>query len=229
MAMAKRKRPRLQAQAQEAGRTGQRITEDTTRLGNLIKIIIDLEDREEVIMAKVKEQVRALVPSSEQGIVVEFCSPHFTLTHKFGEEFAAQAVIEDIIDDRKYTWTNSKTIKVGSLIIKCDKLEDVMEYEPSKVELAWKWPSDLIAFVKRIKGGKPEVTTVTGRTASEKPSQGSFPKREFKEGSITIASIAADLKIEPRIARGILRKNNVAKPYAWADAAPIIKMLKGAK
>lgn len=237
MAMGNKKRPRLSTQIEEASindlfkeynRLAEKLFDLKVKSAFAHRAYTEEEARfrfffaEDVLMSRIKHQRELLKPFPESqddpGFVVEFHGSS-SYTHRFSALFSAQTFVEHVIDERPFKWADNKTIKVGSLTIRANNLEDIIEYEPTRKEREWDMPKNAIRYAKRIR----DMNTKQPR---EEPKQGGSIKKV--DGHMTISQICSDLKIEPRIARGILRKNKINKPYAWKDPTPIIKLLKDA-
>jgi len=183
--------------------------------------------------------------------------------HRFAALYAAKKFLEIVIDGDDYTWDTfspakgvpSVPVLVTSrgLTIRGYGLEEALEHEYTKEEEAFRFDALDEGLYARIPHdgpqGTPRGTQDTPPTVVAPEDSAKASRREAKaprapsaprptkvkvvEGLTTIAQIAADLGMEPRVARGILRDNNTPKPasgnWAWADPTPIIALLKGAK
>lgn len=80
---------------------------------------------------------------------------------------------------------------------------------------------------------KIKEPAVTGRTQAEKPNKSDVPKRAKSADGVSLAAICAALRIDPKEARGALRKVNYPKPgssWEWdkSDEAKVMKDVKAA-
>lgn len=121
-------------------------------------------------------------------------------------------------------------------------IEDAIEYEPTHKEEGFVFPephsskyarwSGAMVVQDRAEGVSDDTTSKPSRADDDKPQRTPKAPRAHKpEGLVSIADIAAELKTEPRIARGILRDTKTTKPehgWAWskADAAKITTIVK---
>jgi hypothetical protein len=115
----------------------------------------------------------------------------------------------------------------GDYELTSPELKEIMGYVMTKEEEAWELPQPYKGNVERFLG---KVAPVVEKPAAEKPERvvrTKTVKSRDKEGLVTIQQVCEELGIEPRIARGIMRKLKVEKPeggWAWpADQVEAIK------
>lgn len=181
---------------------------------------------------------------------------------RFAQLYAAKHFLEIIIDGDEYTWqtwspakgiaTQPLLVTSRGLTIRGYGLEDAIEHTFTREEQNFKFDATDRATYGNIcrleqismlglQTTTPTVTTPDHliKTPSKAPSAprqrpASTPKASKTPGMITIAEIAQELSMEPRVARGILRTTNTPKPsigWVWndVDSKAIITLLKGAK
>lgn len=143
--------------------------------------------------------------------------------------YAAKKFVEAVIGDEEYKWrdTNEFITVDSGMIVKSDTLEDIIEHEYSPQETAWALPepyaseAHFLATGERYSAKPPpkdfEVVPIPQRRSST--------PRPSRDGLTTLATICADIKLDPREARAILRKSNTPKPAtgwsgddAWAKS-----------
>lgn len=145
----------------------------------------------------------------------------------------------------------------AGMTIECADLEKIVEYKPTKAEELWRPPTPYkdmyLGFLKkrrviiepdeigslsahvegrrrRIKADAPQRdqshASAPARNVRKAPS--SKASRPAKDSNLTsIADIANDLKVEPRIARAILRKTNTPKHEGgWAWPKDMVDKIK---
>lgn len=109
--------------------------------------------------------------------------------------------------------------------LRCDLMEEIIEYEFVGAEATWELPAPMIRQTELVRrewrdeeGGRPDPTGEEGEEAAERPSK--KPKREpkpekpkiDKSGLVSVGEIAEQMGIEARDARAALRKQKVEKP-----------------
>lgn len=151
----------------------------------------------------------------------------------FGAEYSALAFIEAIVGENEIRWRDDGAFHIPDIGITVigDGLEDVMEYSPTEEESAWELPSPYIEDAAAIAtgekrkiastGGKNKLTEEdTGDPTTKEKRTPRAPKAS-KDGLTSIARICADISMDPRDARSILRKSSTPKPdagWAWSPA-----------
>lgn len=141
---------------------------------------------------------------------------------KWDALYAAHTYLAAIIQEDKYKWLKRDRIEVKGMEISCPDLEAILEHGLTPKEQEWELPEPDASEVKRFRGEKAErkrtvieegaKQAAEHRSALNKPKRQAPPPREVPKGMITIAQICEEFKIEPRIARGILRKSDTPKP-----------------
>lgn len=161
--------------------------------------------------------------------------------------WGAKKLFDFLTEFKATRWldTNSLVVNETGMVIKSPELEQIVEYKLKKDEEMYVWPepflSEINAFknrttVKASRGNNRELPESDKRKEpKEKHEKKERVPRPSKDGLISIGDIAAEMKIEPRIARGILRDSKTPKPdagWAWAkDEVDAIKAIikKGLK
>lgn len=142
--------------------------------------------------------------------------------------WGAKLLYDFLTEFKAVRWLDDKKLVVNEtgLVISSPELEQIVEYKLKKDEEQYQWPepffSEINAFKKRT---TVKASRGNDRPERKKPNMEERPKREKKErvprpskdGLVSIGDIADEMKIEPRIARGILRDTKTPKPDAgWA-------------
>lgn len=142
--------------------------------------------------------------------------------------FAAKKAFEEAIGDEDYKWVDHRTVVTDRGVkVQSNQLEEIVEYEYSKVEHEWDYPDEKKRAVRLVTHGKPSQEEREERNKrlgidNSAPVKAPREKRESKprasrEGLTSVADIAGELDIEASEARAILRKAKVEKPAAgWA-------------
>lgn len=116
--------------------------------------------------------------------------------------------------------------------IVCTPIDDVLKHEYSTDEDQWELSDEYVQFAQRFRsmGFDAPVYASKAEGGEAKPERvKKEPKapRPSKDGMTTIQQIAEELKMEPREARGILRKMKTVKPeVGWAFKGDDIKKIK---
>jgi hypothetical protein len=148
--------------------------------------------------------------------------------------FAAKKAFDHIVSEEEYKWLDSKTIQTESgLKVRSDQLEEIVEYDFSKEQQEWDFPEEERRKFYAIRSrpedreqARKERNERLGVDQDDKPERTKKERtpRASREGLVTVQMIAEEFGIEPREARGILRKAKVEKPSAgwagnetWAD------------
>jgi hypothetical protein len=149
--------------------------------------------------------------------------------------YAAKKTIEYILRGDEFKWTAVDQITTaGELVITAvgmsgrTALEAIMEYEYRRGEDDWQLSDsdcrkfDYFLAAERQEAAEPTAVTEK-RAPREKVERAPKPSRD---GLVSVGDIAAELDIEPREARGILRSLKLPKPdvgWAWpaAEAAQV--------
>jgi hypothetical protein len=212
-----------------------------------------LNSRIEVMTA-----LKPAFPSSPQRPpehTVYFTRGDIRIVIPFGATYSAKKFIASALDDEpEAKWKDEFTLKAGDITIRCEPgLEHIMEYKLTPQERAWQLPSPYTGYADIIRTGKSHKIppspapsgiqyqkggTLPGDTKTKTKAKSSTPQekssrepRQSRDGLTSIADICATLKIEPRVARAILRKSNTPKPpHGWAwdakAAASITALIK---
>ena len=143
--------------------------------------------------------------------------------HGFCTAVGAKSFLDLVVQympDEKPRWKDDHTIIIGSLEIWSNKLEEILE-EADSIELPYPYPS----FAARI-AGREERAYIAPAEESKPPrvkrkDRAEAPKKKSPDGSTSAADIASELGLSASVARRILRKEGVTKPYTWTDQADI--------
>lgn len=142
--------------------------------------------------------------------------------------WGAKLLYDFLVEFKAVRWLTETKLIVDEtgLLVSSPELESIVEYKLKKDEETYQWPepflSEITAFKNRtsIKSSKgndhqlPDGEKRKERVPKEKKER---VPRPSKDGLISIGDIADEMKIEPRIARGILRDSKTPKPDAgWA-------------
>lgn len=173
--------------------------------------------------------------------------------HTFAAWYSARKFIEAITKDRKVKEINENVIKTDDgTKIKSIHLADILGHKYNALEEEWELPAPYPNMIRMFRGESYKKMTMpdgsdgghdlnasqdktVGRTAKvkdmiRKPKSERTP-RPPKDGMVSIADICADLKCEPRIARGILRDAKITKPeggWSWPKGDKRIEAIKAA-
>ena len=160
----------------------------------------------------------------------------------FRDTNSAALFVKAVIGKDKIKWKKDDrgayiTMKDDNLVVRCEELEDILEFETSSER---KLPEEQRRQIEQFLTGhwrrlaedtSPVSPTGSGAKTPKKGLQGS--KQSPPDGMVTLADICERLKIEPRKARAFLRKRNEAHDGRWSwggrDVQAIEKLLKGMK
>lgn len=147
----------------------------------------------------------------------------------FRDFWGAKKLFDFLTDFKAVRWLTTTKLVVNEtgMVISSPELEQIVEHKLDKKHEQYQWTEPFLSEVTAFKN----KTTIKSSKGNDKPKRERDdtprPTREKKErvprpskdGLITIGDIASDMKIEPRIARGILRDTKTPKPdagWAWA-------------
>lgn len=144
--------------------------------------------------------------------------------------WGAKLLFDFLTDFKQVRWMSPTKLIVDEtgMVISSPELEQIVEYKLTKNEETYQWPEPFLSEVTSFKN-KTTVKASRGNNRqlpdSEKREHVKREKKErtprpSKDGLVSIGDIAAQLDIEPRIARGILRTSKTPKPdagWAWAQ------------
>lgn len=158
--------------------------------------------------------------------------------HNFHATYAAKEFIDTLLQGSPFKWINAQTILSNNgFKIKAEyhcSLEEVIEYTPKGKEQDFEFPVPYNGMFSRFAriALAPEGH-VEAPTRQKEPKKERAPSEPRPDGLISLADIVAELGIEPRDARQILRKSDLEKPsYGWAwpssEVDRIKKLLKAA-
>lgn len=138
----------------------------------------------------------------------------------FSATYAAAKFVDTAIGDEKYTWRTKDSILLfeSGYELSCDELEDLVEYKYKGKEKEWELPDPYLGWAHEISTGvkskfklpEPEETPVQERVRKSQVSRSPKPS-----GLVSLAKICEELGVEPREARGILRKRIKKTENGW--------------
>ena len=148
----------------------------------------------------------------------------------FAANYSAKKFLDLVIADdtvhrtRGITGDEDTLVTSTDIVIRCETLDEILNHQLTATEREWGLPD------QGNGGTMPQayrIRSSTERVVREEPSSDEVrkPKKEkvecqpkpSKDGLISIAEIAAELKMEARDCRAILRQQKVEKPAAgWA-------------
>lgn len=146
--------------------------------------------------------------------------------------WGAKRLFDFWTEHKQVKWIKSNTLVTeDGMTIRSPELEEIVEYKLTKEEANYIWPEPFLSEVTAFKN-KTSVKTLSptsDHSRVDKPARKAREPREkkvrtprpSKDGLISIGEIAAEMKIEPRIARGVLRDTKTPKPdagWAWPKA-----------
>ena len=143
--------------------------------------------------------------------------------------YAAKRQLLDAIDGHSYKQIDPNTIVTDDDVsIRSEQMNDLLEYEFTKEEAAWQLPDRDAALLFRLRNA-PRSRADTPQTAENAPA-GITPRRNpapRPDGLIALADICADLGVDPREARALLRKQ-MSKPThgSWSFAPEEVESVK---
>lgn len=169
-------------------------------------------------------------PTRPPRFSIRFDSPH-TEMHllSFYSEYAALAFLNlcfSPADLGKLRWKNSRQATTqGNIVISCDQLEDLLEYEMTRTEEAYQLPQPYPMYAQKITGKQVEVPnpmaeslgkaiTKKAKRAAQKASK---PKKQSKTGHKTASDLADAVGLPAPAIRRFLRSLLVERPYEWNE------------
>ncbi|USN16566.1 hypothetical protein POLEWNIK_00400 [Brevundimonas phage vB_BpoS-Polewnik] len=151
--------------------------------------------------------------------------------------YAAKHFVNAVLQGEAFKWAKSDTvIGENGVKVRCELLEEIIEYEWEAGEAGWELPSNFLNQCQLLRREyRDDAPVSTGTEGDEEVERPKKPKREpkpekvkiDKTGLISVGEIAEQMGIEARDARGALRKQKVEKPdggWLWpADKVEAIK------
>jgi hypothetical protein len=173
------------------------------------------------------------VPSVQQRLVVM----------NFAADYSAKKFLDAMIAGQGFKWKAQPSYlrdQVPDTIVTDDEvqiripggtaMEDLLELELHGAELEWELPE---SYSRQARIIRLPISLVEEREeGDERPTRAKREPKEAKPkidktGLVSVAEIAAQMKIEPRDARGSLRKQNVEKPEGgWLWPASKVDEIK---
>jgi len=175
---------------------------------------------------------------------------HLAFSQNFCERYPALILVDLVMKDRTYAWTNDFEIITNDdlspqITIRSDSkdtLDDIMSHTLTNKESQWYYTQPITSWVANLRGetvsASMNIYTNTDKKRLHK-SADSAPKRKRTKSSsrkrraplnasdVTLAMICDELNIQPRDARKKLRSSKTPKPEAgwvWpAEEADAIK------
>jgi hypothetical protein len=164
----------------------------------------------------------------------------------FSAFYAAKKFLQASIGDDEVKWLSptSFTLPDSGMTVDSEHLEEIIEYEFKSAEEKWEVPQPYASYAhwlltgEKVKIKPPEHFEQPNPDASNKntsartgPRKKSEPRAARVEGMKSIAELCTEIDMDPREARGILRKSNTPKPdigWAWDDkgSKAILALLK---
>lgn len=152
----------------------------------------------------------------------------------FRDFWGAKKLFDFLTEFKQVRWLSTTKLVVNEtgMVISSPELEQIVEHKLDKKHEQYQWTEPFLSEVTAFKN-KTTIKSSRGNERVHRQPAGAdqddkiHAKREKKErtprpskdGLISIGEIAAEMKIEPRIARGILRDTKTPKPdagWAWA-------------
>lgn len=166
--------------------------------------------------------------------------------HTFAAWYSAKKFIDAITKDRKVKEINENVIKTDDGIkLKSIHMSDILGHTYNALEKEWELPAPYPNMIRMFRGETYKKSEITGDhdlNASQEPKVGRTSKvkemikdkkertpRAPKDGYVSIADICADLKCDPRIARGFLRTAKEEKPdggWSWKKGDKKVEAIK---
>lgn len=151
----------------------------------------------------------------------------------FGANYSAKKFLDILIGKdevhktRGITGKEDTIVTSSNVIIRCETIDEILNHEFTKAEEEWELPdsgnmgtsTQALSFRSSIVKSESisESATLEPRVRKEKTEKKEKPN---KEGLVSIAEIASELKMEARDARAILRQLKIEKPecgsWAWS-------------
>lgn len=143
--------------------------------------------------------------------------------------WAAKKAVDIIIGEETFRWLDHKTIITENGIkIKSDQLEELMELEmPKRVE-EWDFPENEKMHFLRIRKTRAQIKQDHEEQEPRRADTASPPTprvkrtasvpRASRDGLVTIQAICEEIGVDPKDARGVLRKSKDFQkgPAGWA-------------
>lgn len=100
-----------------------------------------------------------------------------------------------------------------------ERMQECVDHTYSMQELGWQLPHPYPNYILAFRHGVPERTVPEKKQRVARTSSGSSTPRPSREGLTPVGTIADELGITPREARGALRDMQIPKPpQGWAFA-----------
>ncbi len=158
---------------------------------------------------------------------------HFTglvrLISNWGALYAARRQLLDAIDGHSYKQVDPNTIVTDDEVtIKSEQMNDLLEYEPTKEEAAWQLPDRDAAQLRRLRDAPRPPADAPQLTKSPVAHSDDALRahRASPAGFVSLATICADLQLDPREARAILRKTMPKGEHGWNFSADQVDEVK---
>lgn len=147
--------------------------------------------------------------------------------HGFCQFDPARVFIERVLGDAQFRWQNDNAIYVEEMgmTISCSHLEDIMESTGSfRLPAPYPRMADQIAGrysgPSALEDSDEEVTPRKTRVRRQRAPEDAKQPRSKRDGLTPIATIAAELSLDPSKVRAKLRKLGIEKPAAGWNWAP---------
>lgn len=152
----------------------------------------------------------------------------------FAAKYSAKKFLNVVVGDNDIRWNNSNQFTSTEVTVKCEGyLEDLMEYELKPAEEQWELPEPFASEARYLNTGRhaPKVAPSPPPHPNEKvspPKEGTNRRAQVsRDGLIPLATICAEIKVDPREARQILRKSMDKPTAGWAFSPDEAKKIKG--
>lgn len=150
----------------------------------------------------------------------------------FAAIYAAKKYLDILLGDddvsltKGITGQNDTLVSSTGITVRCDKIKEIWDHEYTSKEEQWELGEPDASNAARFRANSHELrerSPENDNDSKDKPSREVREKKESKPkvdktGLITIQQICDEIKMEPREARGILRKTKTQKPavgWAW--------------
>ena len=142
--------------------------------------------------------------------------------------YAAKRQLLDAIDDHSYKQTSPTTIVTDDDVhIRSEQLNDLLEYEFTKEESAWRLPDRDAALLLRLRNAPRSRADAPTPAKSPRPAvTPRQPRTPRPDGLVSLADICAELHIDAREARAILRKTMLKGEHGWSFPADQVDAIK---
>jgi len=157
----------------------------------------------------------------------------------FAAPYVARKFLDALLADDGYVWQDETTIRSETGVVVStrwfpDALRACVEHRYTAAETAWTLDSTSASHARLFRHGPDVREAAAGGVEDVVRTPRPAPQpRAPRDGLVTVADIAAELGVEPRVARQALRGLGVEKPaagWAWpaSEAAAVAARVKAA-